>query len=158
MKIKWILATVIALTVMGAACSFSTAKLGELKFAKGDKTGASATTFDVGDKIFIVATPTGAIGTHKIKFNLKMEGPNVKPGADTVTQEAKVDGNDPATFSFTAAMGGTVKVDVTMTDDSGKELDKKSGSFTIKGAPAPTPDTSAKPDADSDKDADEEKK
>ncbi len=149
MKIKSILATVIALTVLGAACSFSTAKLGELKFAKNDKAGAAATNFDVGDKIFVVATPTGAIGTHKVKFTLKMEGPNVKPGSDTVTQEVKVDGNDPATFSFTAAMGGTVKVDVSLTDESGKEFDKKSGSFTIKAAPTPAATVEKSDDSDS---------
>lgn len=150
MKIKSILVTVIAMTVLGAACSFSTAKLGELKFAKNDKAGAAVTTFDVGDKIFVVATPTGAIGTHKVKFTLKMEGPNVKPGSDTVTQEVKVDGNDAATFSFTAATGGTVKVDVSLTDESGKEFDKKSGSFTIKAAPAPTVTDDKDADSDSD--------
>jgi hypothetical protein len=157
MKIKSILVTVIAMTVLVAACSFSTAKLGELKFAKNDKSAPSATAFDVGDKIVVVATPTGAIGTHKVKFTLKMEGPNVKPGSDTVSQEVKVDGNDAATFSFTAATGGSVKVDVSMTDDSGKELDKKSGSFTIKAPPAPTPAADDK-DADADKDDDKEEK
>ncbi len=160
MKTKTIIVmTFCAILAITSACSFTTAKLAKIDFGKNEKASPSTTTFDVGDKVYIVTEVTGAIGKHKMKFDIAYEAPaGSKVTSPPFSKETDFDGSTSPYLFVPATIPGTYKVDVTMSDESGKMIDKKSGTYTVKGTPAPTPDTSAKPDADSDKDADEEKK
>ena len=159
MKNKTGLIGVCAVMAFVLACSFSTAKLGELKFGKNDKASPTATSFDVGEKIFAVTETTGSMGTHKLKFVVTADDvAGMKKGEEALAREVDVVGNATPFLSFSVPKPGTYKVDVTMNDESGKEIDKKSGTVTVKGSAAPTPDTSAsKTDADKDADSDEKK-
>ncbi len=145
------------LTIM-SACSFTTAKLAKIDFGKNEKATPSTTTFDVGDKVFIVSEVTGALGKHKMKFDIAFEAPaGQKVTSPPFSKEVDFDGSVSPYFMLPVTQPGTYKVDVTLSDEGGKQIDKKSGSFTVKGAPAATPDASVKSDADGTKDADTDK-
>jgi hypothetical protein len=150
-----ILVAFLALWAVTSACSFTTAKIGKLDFGKNDKATPSTTSFEMSDKIFAVTEVTGAMGKHKMKFKLIFEDvEGKKKGEEALSKEVEFEGNAAPFLSFSVPAGGTYKVDVALVDDAGKEIDKKSGTVTVKGAPAPTPDTSKsdEDDADSKKD------
>jgi hypothetical protein len=152
-----ILVASFALLAFAAACSFTTAKIGKLDFGKNDKATPSTTSFEMSDKIFAVTEVTGAMGKHKMKFKLSYEDvEGKKKGEEALSKEVEFEGNAAPFLSFNVPAGGTYKVDVMLVDEAGKEIDKKSGTVTVKGSPAPAPNTS-KTDADDDKDTDTSK-
>lgn len=156
MKIRSIiLVTLCAILAIASACSFTTAKLAKIDFGKNEKASPATTTFDVGDKVFIVSEVTGAIGKHKMKFDIAYEAPaGSKVTSPPFSKETDFDGSTSPYFMLPVSQPGTYKVDVTLSGEDGKQIDKKSGSFTVKGAPAATPEAAK---TDEDKDAEEEK-
>ena len=97
----------------------------------------------------IDATLNQPLAIHKIKF--KMTAPDNK----SQDKEVDFDGSQGGAFlSFAPAIPGEYKIEAALFDDSGKEINKKSGSFTVKGA-APAPAETKKDDAD--QEADDEK-
>lgn len=150
MKIKniSIMATAF-LAFLISACSFTTANLSSLEFGKNQKAEPNASTFNVGETVFTVAKVSGAIGKYKVKFKV------TKPDKTSQDQDVDFDGSQGGVYlSFPAPMPGEYKIDAALIDpDTGKEIGKKSGSFTVKGeAPAPA---EPKKDADADHDSDD---
>ena len=137
-KINAIVAiTIMTFIALGCNASFSTAKIDSFNFGKNETATPTMTTFNVGEKIFAVAIVTNSISKCKVKFKYTLE-----PTAGGKPQDGSLDvdlpGSGSAQLSLTPTMPGTFKVDASLVDESGKELDKKSGSVTIKGdAPAP---------------------
>ncbi|MBK7705756.1 MAG: hypothetical protein IPN69_24600 [Acidobacteria bacterium] len=154
-----ILVVVCVFVALAAGCSFTTAKIAKLDFGKNDKASPSTTSFEMSDKIFAVTEVSGAMGKHKMKFKISYEDvAGKKKGEEALSKEIEFDGSAAPYLSFNVPAGGTYKVDATLLDETGKEIETKSGTVTVKGAPASTPDTSAsKTDADKDADSDEKK-
>lgn len=138
--------------VFTMACSFSTAKLGDVKLGTSKNPTTSMSTFKPEDEIFVVVSTEGSVGKHKVKFRLLTENvPGVAAGtvANKIENEITIEGNQTANFNFSVPGGfaaGTYKADVVLFAEDGKELDKKSAAFTVAGAPKPAAEK--KPDAD----------
>ncbi len=160
MKIKTIIVvTFCAIIAITSACSFTTAKLAKIDFGKNEKASPSTTTFDVGDKVYIVSEVTGAMGKHKMKFDIAYEAPaGEKVTSPPFSKETEFDGSTSPYLFVPATLPGTYKVDVTLSDESGKQIDKKSGTYTVKGSTAPTSVAPGDGDKDDDQDADKEDK
>ncbi len=132
------LVLVIAL-VISLACSFSTAKLSDLKIGK-DKDATSTTgTFNPDDTIFAVSGVDYGVGKTTVKFRLlidKVEGGQPGNVAYQIENSLAVDGSRPVWFTMSVPGGfapGTYKAEVVLNSEDGKELDRKSGTFTISG-------------------------
>ncbi len=141
MKTQTILITALALAVfVFSACSFSTANISSLNFGKNDTAKPTATSFNVGEKVFAVAAVSNASGKHKVKFNLKYENVAGKTRGDSLAKpEIEVDGDSDAFFNFTPNLPGDYSVDAALVDEQGREISKKSGIVKITGsAPAAT--------------------
>ncbi|HNQ13982.1 MAG TPA: hypothetical protein PKM58_00375 [Pyrinomonadaceae bacterium] len=151
----------LAAVALGAACSFSftTAKIESLAFGKNDKATPAATSFDQSDKIFAVTNVTGAMGKHKMKFKVTYEDvAGKKKGEEALSKEVEFEGSASPYLSLTVPAGGTYKVEATLLDDTGKQIDTKSGTITVKGAPAPTVTDDKSDDSDKDADTDSDDK
>ena len=127
--------------LISMACNFSvsTANLSELKFGKDkDATGAS-TSFKAEDEIFAVTAVNNASGTSKAKFRLlfdKVEGAQSGTVAYKIEKELSVEGSRAIWLNFSVPGGfdpGSYKVETVLTDEDGKELDRKTGTFTVTG-------------------------
>ena len=122
-----------AFIAMACSVSMTTAKIESFNFGKNDKATPPVTSFNVGEQVFAIANVTGAMGKNKIKYKI------TPAGGSPVEKEVEFEGSKPITYSFTPTNPGEIKFDVSLLDDTGKEIDKKSGSITVKGdAPAPT--------------------
>ncbi len=145
---------VFALLAVGLACSFTTAKIDNLAFGKNEKADPPTTSFDQSDKIFAVANVSGAIGKHKMKFKVTYEDVDgKKKGDEAISKEIDFEGNAAPYLSLTVPAGGTYKVQATLVGEDGKDIDTKSGTVTVKGAPAQkvtNDDKSDDPDDDND--------
>lgn len=153
----------IALTVLGfsaLACSvsFTTANLSSLNFGKNNTATPPTTTFDVGEKVYAVATVANAMGKYKMKFKLTFENVQGKSKGETAAnQDLDIEGSGSPTFFFTPPVPGEYKVEATLVDENGKEIGKKSGTVTVKGT-APASNNSTDKDHDTDQhDGDENK-
>ena len=138
-KINSILAVcVFAFIAMACNASFSTANISSFNFGKNETATPPTTTFNVGDKVFAVAAVSNSISKCKVKFKYSFE-PTGGGKPQDGTLDVDLPGSGTAQLTITAPAPGTFKVDASLVDESGKELDKKSGSVTVKGdAPAPT--------------------
>jgi hypothetical protein len=143
-KIKLIIAlSVLALIVPACSMSFTTANISSFNFGKNDTGNPPATSFDVGEKVYAVASISNAMGKYKLKYKL------TTPSSPTpVEKDLNFEGNYRAFLELAPTMPGEFKVEVILYDESGKEIDKKSGSFTAKGS-APAPAETKKDDAGS---------
>lgn len=139
------------LVLVALACngSFTTANISKFEFGKNETATPAATTFDVGDKIYAVATVSNTSQKLKMEFKVTSEGGAMK---DPLTKSIDFEGARPIWLQFSVPAAGTYKVEATMTDDTGKKIDSKSGTITVKGSAAPPPSTSdKKSDEDDDK-------
>lgn len=134
--------SIIALGVLllaGLACSFSTANLSEIKFDKDKSAGNPTTRFDPEDEVFAITAVNNAGGANKVKFRLlfdDVEGAKSGTVAYKVEKELKTDGSQKVWLNFGVPNGfvpGTYKVEAVLTDESGKELDRKTADFTVTG-------------------------
>jgi hypothetical protein len=144
-KIKLIIAlSVLALIVPACSMSFTTANISSFNFGKNDTGNPPATSFDVGEKVYVVATISNAMGKYKLKYKITM------PSSPTpIEKDLSFEGNYRAFLDLTPNVAGEFKVEAILSDESGKEIDKKSGSFMVKGS-APAPADTKKDDASSD--------
>ncbi len=146
------------LLFISMACSFSTstANLSDLKFGKDKDASGAGTTFKPDDEIFAVTAVNNAGGKHKAKFRLlfdKVEGEQSGAVAYKVETELPVEGSRPIWFNFSIPSGfipGTFKVETVLTDEDGKELDRKTGGFTIADGSSSNTADMTKPEADKD--------
>jgi len=140
----------------GFSCSFTTANISSLAFGKNDKAEPAATTFDVGEKIYAVATVSNTSSKHKMAFKVTYDNvAGKKAGDEAYSQSVDFEGARPIWLAFNVPLPGTYKVEANLMDEEGKKIDGKSGNVTVKGAPMTAP--AAGDDKKTDKDEDEDK-
>jgi hypothetical protein len=138
-KINSIIAIGILIFIaMACNASFTTANISSYNFGKNNSANPPTTNFEVTDKIYCVAVVSGAMGKHKMRF--KME-PVSKNDVQPLTKDIDFEGSRPVYLELTVPTGGEYKVEATLLDESGKEVDKKSGTFTVKGGSTSTTTT-----------------
>lgn len=143
---------VIFVLAAGLACSgsFTTAKIGELKFGKNNKAEPSATSFNTGEDVYALATVTNAPDskyqlTWRITYeNVPGKGKGEEVGKNTVDFE----GSKQLWQSFSSPLPGEYKVEATLSDADGKQIDTKSGTLSIKGEAPSTKTDKSKVDSD----------
>ncbi|HQU85311.1 MAG TPA: hypothetical protein PKY59_19380 [Pyrinomonadaceae bacterium] len=152
------------LLLVSIACSFSasTAGLGDLKLAKDKDGNGASTTFKPNDVIFAVTAVNNSIGKNKVRFRVLTENvPGMQAGsvAYKLDNSIDVDGSRPIWFTFSAPDGfvaGTYKTEIVMSDESGKETDRKTATFTIAGDNTAKKPEAEKPASDDTKSADKD--
>jgi hypothetical protein len=141
-----------------SACSFSysTASISSLDFGKNKQAAPPATTFNVGEMVYAVAGISLTTPDEKIRFNLIYENVQGKAkGEIAATKEIVIGSSSSANFFFSTPTPGEYKVEAILTDPFGKEMDKKSGTVTIKGGAANTSATEPKTDDSKTDDSDD---
>lgn len=152
--------SIIALAMLifvALACnaSFTTASISSLNFGKNDTATPPTTTFDVGEKVFAVANVAGSMSKQKLKFRVTFENVQGKgKGEEAFKKDLDFEGSAPAILTLTLPFPGEYKVEATLQDEDGKEIDKKSGTITVKGSmpTAPPAQNDAKKDGEVDDD------
>ncbi len=130
------------LIVIAAACSggsFTTANISELKFGTNEKADPSATSFKTGEDIYAVATVSNVpSGKYKLTWRITYEKVQGKgKGEEIGTNSREFEGSSRLWQTFSSPLPGEYKVEATLTDESGKTIEVKSGTVTITGS-APT--------------------
>lgn len=132
--------------LVGLACSgnFTTANISELKFGTNNKAEPASTAFNTGESIYALAVVSNAPDKkYLLKWRItyddvKGKGKGEEVGANTVDFE----GSKQLWQSFSTPLPGVYKVEATLSDEDGKQIDTKSGTLTVKGeAPAEDPAT-----------------
>ncbi len=159
------------LVLISMACnfSFSTANLSELKFGKDKDANGATTSFKPEDEIFSVTAVNNASGKNKVRFRLlfdKVEGGQSGAVAYKLDKEMTVEESRPIWFNFSVPGGfvaGSYKAECVLTDEDGKELDRKTGNFAVTGGsnnqtskPDSPSSDNKKNDADNNQDKDSE--
>ena len=155
-KINAIIAIgVLIFIAMACNASFTTANISSLNFGKNDKAEPATTTFNEGEKVYVVAAVSGVSGKYKVRFKVE----NAAGGGQPLTKDIDMPGNGTAYLEITNTAGGDYKAEAVLIDESGKEVDKKTGNFSVKGTSKPAT-TTEKPkdssDSNKDKDADKD--
>jgi hypothetical protein len=154
-KINLILSLcVLVFIAMACNASFTTANISSFNFGKNDKADPATTTFNVGEKVYAVAIVSNTSSKHKMRFNFESVSNN---GVKPLTKELDFEGSRPVFLELTIPAGGDYKVEATLFDESGKEIDKKSGTFNVKGGSTEQtkPATESKSESNKDADSDE---
>ena len=129
------------LILVSIACNFSvsTANLSDLKFGRDKEASNPTTTFDPEDEIFAVTSINNASGTNKVKFRLLFDDVEDRESgtlAHKLEREMEVEGSRDIWFTFSVPGGffpGRYKTEAVLTGEDGKELDRKTSTFTISG-------------------------
>jgi hypothetical protein len=149
-KVSAILA-ISLLIFVGLACSFSTANISSFNFGKNEKAEPPTTTFDINDKIYAVATVSNTSSKHKMNFKIIYENVEGKTkGEEAFKKDLDFEGARPVYLFFNAPIAGEYKVEATLFGEDGKELDKKTGTVTVKGDATKTSTETKKTDSDDD--------
>lgn len=131
------------LLLAALACnySFTTANISSLKISKDKSASSEDSSFDSNSAIYIVAQVSNTSDKHKVTARVlyddvkEQKSGDLVPGSETTVE---VPGAAAATFTLTPPSsgwpGGKYKVEITMKDDSGKQVDQKTGSFSVSGA------------------------
>ncbi len=137
-RLNLLLASALLLSVaLGCNFSATTANISGVKIGKDKAVNSETTTFAPSDTIYSVATISNSPGKVKVKGVVAFDdvaGQNAGPvpGADATVD---LPGSGTATFTFTPPTvgwpAGKYKIEVTMTDDSGKQVDQKTATFTV---------------------------
>jgi hypothetical protein len=136
----------------GFECSFTTANISSFVFSKSDKGDPAITSANTGDKVFAVATVSNTSGKHKVVFKVFYENVAGKAkGEEAYKDEIPFEGARPIYLGFTPPAGGDYKVEATLFDDAGKQIDQKSGTLNVKGGAAAPPASTTSDDKDDDK-------
>lgn len=149
-KINAIIAIgVLVFVAMACNASFTTANISSFNFGKNDKAEPATTSFNQGDKVYAVAGVSGVSGKYKVRFKVE----SASGGGQPLTKEVEMPGNGTAYLEITNAAAGEYKAEAVLLDESGKEVDKKNGTFTVKGnAPATTTEKPKDDSSNSDSD------
>ncbi len=156
---------ILILASMACNFSFSTASLSDVKFGKDKNAGGAATSFKSEDEIFAVTAVNNSISKNKVKFRVlfdKVEGAATGAVAYKIEKELAVEGNGAVSFNFSLPGGlapGAYRAEFVMIDEDGKELDRKTGNFTIEGASGsakPNQPSADKTDGETDENQDKE--
>ena len=150
-KINSIIAIGILIFIaMACNASFTTANISKFNFGKNDKGDPATTSFNEGDKVYAVATLSGVMGKYKVRFKVE----HASGGGQPMTKDVDMPGDGTAYLEISNVAGGEYKAEAALLDESGKEVDKKSGTFSVKGGSTTT--TEKPKTTDSDKDSNSE--
>ncbi len=138
---------VLVFIAMACNASFTTANISSFNFGKNNSGNPPTTTFDLGEKVFAVAVVSNTSSKHKMRFKFENTSNN---GVKPLEKELDFEGSRPVFLELTIPAGGEYKVEATLFDESGKEIDKKSGNFTVKGGTTTTEKPKESSDSDSD--------
>lgn len=121
------------LLLIGSACSFTTANLSEVSFAKDEAGKDKITSANGGEKIYAISSVNNTSDKFKVKWEV------AKPNGEAIEipqNEVAVEGSRPVWFTLTVPPNfpsGDYKFTITMTNESdGKQIDKKTGTINIK--------------------------
>ena len=120
-------------------CNFSatTANISSVKVGKDKAVSSETSGFAPSDTLYSVATISNAPGKVSVKGVVAFVDVSGQTAGPVRGAEATVElpGSGTATFTFTPpAVGwpaGKYKLEVTITDDNGKQIDQKTASFTV---------------------------
>lgn len=130
------------LLVATLACNFSatTANLSSLKVSKEKSASTETSTFAPNDTVYIVAQVSNTSDKHKVTSRILFDDvQGESSGTPVQGAEVTIDvpGAAAATFTLTPPVsgwpGGKYKVEVTMKDENGKQIDQKTTGFTVTG-------------------------
>jgi hypothetical protein len=139
-KTRWNLLVASALLVgIALGCNFSatTANISSLKLGKDKAVSSETSSFAPGDTIYAVGTVSNSPGKVKVKGVVAFDDVSGQTAGPVPGAEATVDlpGSGTATFTFTPPTvgwpAGKYKLEITMTDDNGKQVDQKTATFTV---------------------------
>ena len=147
--------SVLVFVVMACNASFTTANISSFNFGKNETATPPSTSFDIADKIYAVAVVSNTSAKQKMRFKVTYDNVQGKgKGEEALTKDIDFEGARPIFLQFTAPAPGDYKVEATLLAEDGKEVDKKSGTATVKGsapsAPADSTDTKKDDKEDSD--------
>ena len=137
---RWNLLVAAALLVgVALGCNFSatTANISNVKLGKDKAVSSETSTFAPDDAIYAVGTVSNSPGKVKVKGLVAFDDVSGQTAGPVPGAEATVDlpGSGTATFTFTPPTvgwpAGKYKLEITMTDDSGKQVDQKTTTFTV---------------------------
>jgi hypothetical protein len=138
---KWNLALGLALILATAiACNFSasTANISSLKLAKDKDGKTETTTFEPNDTVYAIAEISNVPSKVKVKGRVIVDDVEGQKSGDTIPgTEKDLDFESSGTATFNYSVPGTgwpkgkYKLEVTMTDKDGKQLDQKTANFTV---------------------------
>lgn len=145
-KINSIIAIGILIFIaMACNASFTTANISSFNFGKNDKAEPATTSFNQGEKVYAVAIVSNAMSKVKVRFKVE----SASGGGTPLTKEVELEGSGRAFLEITEIAGGDYKAEAILLDESGKEVDKKSGTFSVKGSSSTTTETKKNTDSDS---------
>ena len=126
------------LIVVTLACnsSFGTATIRDLKFGKNNKADPAGTSFNTGEDIYALAAVSNVPdGKYKLTWKITYDSVQGKEkGAEVGTNTIDFEGSKQLWQSFSSPLPGEYKVEATLTDAEGKQLDAKSGMLSITGS------------------------
>ncbi|HYY56822.1 MAG TPA: hypothetical protein VE842_05775 [Pyrinomonadaceae bacterium] len=153
---RWSLALALGLmlgVVLACSGSFTTANISSLKLGKDADIKTETSEFKPSDVVYAVAQISNTSDKHKVKARVLFDdvqgqdSGKVVPGLET---SLDVPGARPVVLNFTGPgknwANGRYKVEVTMSDDAGKEIDKESATFTVTGGRSGAPASGASED------------
>lgn len=139
-RIRWNLLVASALLVgVALSCKFgaTTANISSVKVGKDKPVSSETSTFAPSDTIYAVGTVSNSPGKVKVKGVVAFDDVSGQTAGPVPGAEATVElpGSGTATFTFTPPTigwpAGKYKIEVTMTDDNGKQVDQKTATFTV---------------------------
>lgn len=143
-------AGVLALIIIAAGCSFSTANLSGLTTSTDKEGKTPSSSFKTGDTIYGIAKVANNPGKVKVKFYMTAEDVKGMTKGDTLKGSEvslDVDGDASATFNVNvvpAFPAGTYKLNADMLNDKGEKKDSKSANITVtQVAPVAAPPAAA---------------
>lgn len=133
------LAALLGLTLLTAACSFSTAHIGSMKVGKNSALTAQATTFGPHDSIYASGDANNVPDKVAMQWHLVAENVSGQPHNSTISElDKSFDLISDGTTSYNLSPppagwpSGTYKIILTMMED-GKQKDQKTAEFTVSG-------------------------
>ena len=119
---------------VGLACEFTTANLSEVTFAKDQEGTEKITSVNAGDKLYALSALNNTSSKHKVKWEVfQPDGEKI----DIANTEIEVDGARPIWFTLTippSVPDGQYRFEITLLGATdGKQIDKKSGTISVKG-------------------------
>lgn len=124
------------------ACNFSatTANISSLKLSKDRSGNPEANSFAPGDTIYAVATVSNSISAVKVRGRVlfvDVQGQQANSQVPELQTEVNLPSSGTATFHFavsgTGWPNGRYRVEVTMFNESGQQIDQKTAEFTVAG-------------------------
>ena len=152
---KWNTALALSMVVCVAlACNFSatTANISSLKLSKDRSGSPEASSYAPGDTIYAVATVSNSMSAVKVRGRVlfvDVQGQQANSQVPDLQTEVSLPSSGTATFHFavsgTGWPNGRYRVETTMLNESGQQIDQKTAEFTVTGGRSGAPPAGAPP-------------